>query len=97
MVKEHTVDGKGRDAKNWFIDLDQLGLEATVLLCNHDTASNREVTVKPRVPDTASVGFHPHLEILLLGAFRDRTNLEGVSERRTHILKDKLSNIKYIL
>lgn len=63
------VDGERGDAKDGLVNLDEL-LDHLSALAHHDSASNAEIAIKPRRPDTAAVGLDADLlvaDVALLG------------------------------
>jgi hypothetical protein len=73
-----TVNGKGGDSEDGPVDLHELGDKSAVLLRDYYTSSNSKVTIKPRVPDSASVGLHTDLEVALGRTLGDRPNLDSI-------------------
>lgn len=70
------MNGKSGNPEDGPIDLDKLGYESAVLLRDDHSASNGEVTIKPRMPDSASIGLYANLEIALGRTLGDGSNLD---------------------
>lgn len=71
-----TMDSQGGDSKQRSTDLDQLGCKGAVLIGSDNPSSKTQVPVKPRMPDTPSIGFHPDLQVPLLTPLRDWSDTE---------------------
>lgn len=71
------MDSKGGNPQDGAVNLDKLGLVAPVLGGVDDPASNGQISVEPRVPDTAAIGLHCDLKVPSLLALGDRTDLMG--------------------
>jgi hypothetical protein len=58
------------------INLDQSVLEGAVLVSNHYTSSNTQISIKPGVPDTTTVQLNTNFKVSSLFFLRDRLNLQ---------------------
>ena len=57
------------------IDLDKLRVELAILIRDDDPTGNAKVAVEPGVPDAATVGFDPDLEVSDLALLGHRSHL----------------------
>lgn len=55
MVSKLTVNGEVWDPEDWSFDIDKFGCKCSRLVRSDDTSCNGEVTVKPRMPESASI------------------------------------------
>jgi hypothetical protein len=49
------MDGESGYTQERPLDLDKLGFERAVLVCDHNTACERQIAVQPRVPDPSTI------------------------------------------
>ena len=70
------MNGERGDTEERTVNLDELGGEASVLVHNNDASGKRQVTIEPRVPDSASIGLDAYLEVAELGLLGDWPNLD---------------------
>lgn len=87
MVAKLTMDSQRRDAKERPVYLDEFRGKISRFLSHHDSSRQRQITVQPRVPDPATIGFYSNLEEACLAAFRDRSYLE-VSFHQHEVIAD---------
>ena len=83
MKTSRTVDSQVRDAEDRALDLDETALVLAVL-ADDDAACERQIAVKPRVPEPTAVGLDADLEVAGLGPLRDRAHAQvrAVNVRR---------------
>lgn len=63
------------DTKNRLVNLDQFRSIVAILVCKYDSSGERKVTIKPRVPDTSTIGFDAYLKISCPGFLGNGTDL----------------------
>ena len=70
-----TVDSQGGDTQDRLVNLDQFGGKVTTLISEYDSSSNRKVAIKPRMPDTTTIGFNTYLKVPRTGFLGYGTNI----------------------
>ena len=70
-----TVNGQRRDAQERPVNFYEPGRESAILVLQDDPPCQREVTIEPRMPETAAVCLYTNLQVGRLGLLGYRTNL----------------------